>query len=102
MTPDQHQHDSPARHRVHLRIKGRVQGVGFRYAVLDEARRLGLAGWVRNTREGDVELEAEGEDDRLHRLVTWCHSGPRGAQVTDVELAWLPCTGEFDRFQIRH
>jgi len=87
--------------RVSLRIKGRVQGVGFRYSAMDEARRLGLTGWVRNTRAGDVELVAEGDRDQLHRLVTWSHGGPRGALVTDVEQQWLPYAGEFDAFRIR-
>ena len=87
--------------RVHLRIKGRVQGVGFRFSTVDEARRLGVTGWVRNTYDGDVELVAEGPRDRLQQLVTWCHAGPRGALVTDVEEQWLPYAGEFDAFRIR-
>jgi acylphosphatase len=90
------------RARVALRIRGRVQGVGFRFSALDEARRLGVTGWVRNTYNGDVELVAEGEDDQLRRLVAWCHTGPRGSLVTDVEQQWLPHTGEFDGFRIRH
>jgi len=90
------------RQRVLLRIKGRVQGVGYRYATLDQARALGLSGWVRNTHDGDVELLAEGDEERLHRLVTWCHAGPRGALVVDVEQHWLPATGEFDGFRITH
>lgn len=88
--------------RVWLRIKGRVQGVGFRFSASDEAQRLGLTGWVRNTRDGDVEMVAEGEKDRLQRLVTWCHAGPRGALVTHVEASWCPYSGEFGAFRIRH
>lgn len=88
--------------RVALRIKGRVQGVGFRYSALDEARQLSLTGWVRNTRDGDVELVAEGTKERLDRLVAWSHTGPRGALVTDVEQQWLPYAGEFDSFRITH
>jgi acylphosphatase len=86
--------------RVWLRITGRVQGVGFRYSALDEARRLGVTGWVRNTHDGAVELVAEGERDRLQRLATWCHVGPRGALVTDVEERWLEYKGEFADFRI--
>ena len=86
--------------RVHLRIAGRVQGVGFRYAALDEASRLGVTGWVRNTRAGDVELVAEGDETLLRRLVTWCHSGPRGALVSAVDVDWLPYRGEFESFRI--
>lgn len=90
------------RAKLHLRIKGRVQGVGFRFSALDEASRLGLTGWVRNTADGDVELVAEGAKDRLQRLSTWAHLGPRGALVTDVEERWLPYAGESGDFRIRH
>ena len=90
------------RTRLHLRIKGRVQGVGFRFSAHDEARQLGLTGWVRNTGDGDVELVAEGTTDRLQRLSTWAHVGPPGALVTDVEEQWLPYAGEFGDFRIRH
>ena len=86
--------------RVWLRITGRVQGVGFRYSALDEARRLAVTGWVRNTHDGAVELLAEGDRDRLQRLVTWCHVGPRGALVTAVEERWLEHRGEFADFRI--
>jgi acylphosphatase len=94
--------DQPAeeRARIWLRIKGRVQGVGFRYSAVDEARRLGLSGWVRNLPDGDVELVAEGPKGTLQRLATWAHVGPLGALVTDVEEKWLPYAGEFDTFRI--
>ncbi len=88
--------------RLHLRIKGRVQGVGFRFSAVDEARRLGVSGWVRNTPDGDVELLAEGPRDRLQRLTTWSHAGPPGALVTDVEERWLPYAGELSGFRIVH
>jgi len=91
--------DDPA--RVIVRIRGRVQGVGFRYAAIEAARRLGVTGWVRNAHDGDVELVAEGDTERLRRLVTWCHAGPPGAQVTQVAHRWEPFAGEFDGFQLR-
>ena len=94
------QRDTPA--RLLLRVKGRVQGVGFRFATRDEASRLALGGWVRNTADGDVEVVAEGATTRLQRLATWCHVGPRGALVTAVDEHWLAYTGEFDSFRIRH
>ena len=89
------------RARVRLRIKGRVQGVGFRFCAVDDAHRLDVTGWVRNTHEGDVELVAEGAAERLRRLVTWAHGGPPGALVVDVEEQWLPYVGEFDSFRVR-
>jgi acylphosphatase len=88
--------------RVWLRISGRVQGVGFRYSAMDEALRLGVTGWVRNTHDGAVELLAEGRKDQLQRLAAWCHVGPRGALVTDVDARWLEHRGEFDGFRIDH
>ena len=90
------------RARLWLRIRGLVQGVGFRFSAVEEARSLGLTGWVRNTADGNVELVAEGAGDRLQRLSTWAHEGPRGAFVTAVEERWLPYAGEFGEFRIRH
>lgn len=68
-----------------LIIRGRVQGVGFRAWTVTQARRLGLAGWVRNRLDGSVEVLAAGEAEALDRLATLCHQGPRMARVTAVE-----------------
>ena len=87
--------------RVHLRITGRVQGVGFRYAALAEARRLGIRGWVRNTPDGAVELLAEGDEPRLRQLTAWCHAGPPGARVDAVEQQGHAPAGELTDFRIR-
>ena len=87
--------------RVQLRIRGRVQGVFFRASALDEARALGLTGWVRNRSDGSVEAVAEGEETRVERFVTWCHAGPPGARVTDVEVSRGPATGETTGFSVR-
>lgn len=72
--------------RLHVRIVGRVQGVGFRWFAREEARRLGLSGWVTNRAGGDVELEAGGEPSSLERLRRAIEVGPAGAQVERVEL----------------
>lgn len=71
----------------HFSISGRVQGVAFRAATLDEARRLGLSGWVRNLRNGDVEALACGEVAALEALGRWLWQGPRAARVTAVIVA---------------
>lgn len=71
--------------RLHLRIHGRVQGVGFRWFAREEARRLGLSGWVTNRPGGDVEVEAGGEPSSLARLRRALEVGPAGAQVERVE-----------------
>ena len=86
--------------RVHLRISGRVQGVGYRYTAYDVARQLGLRGWVRNTYDGCVESEAEGPSRAVQKYVAWCHKGPRMAHVTKVEVA-PPASGELPAFEIR-
>lgn len=86
--------------RAHLRIRGRVQGVGFRAYAQDEALALGLTGWVRNRADGTVEAVAEGEETRVERFVTWCHAGPPGAHVTDVEVDHSVPTGDFQTFSV--
>ena len=71
--------------RLHVRIHGRVQGVGFRWFAREEARRLGLSGWVTNRPGGDVEVEAGGETFSLQRLRRALEVGPPGAHVERVE-----------------
>ncbi len=87
--------------RLHLRITGLVQGVFFRVHTRDEARRLGLAGWVRNLPDGSVEAVAEGPRAALEQLAAWCHRGPPGAAVEQVEQSWAEPTGEHGGFSIR-
>ena len=67
-----------------LRIEGRVQGVGYRWWAVGEARRLGLAGWARNRADGSVEILAIGEASAIGALQRACASGPPAAQVTSV------------------
>ncbi len=70
---------------LHLLIHGRVQGVGYRAWAVSEARSLGLTGWVRNRRDGTVELVAAGPADRLAALVERCRRGPPMADVTRID-----------------
>ena len=72
-------------HHLHLRISGRVQGVGFRWFAREEARRLGLSGWVTNLPNGDVEVAAGGEASSLERLRRALSVGPTSAGVVTVE-----------------
>jgi acylphosphatase len=69
---------------LHAVVKGRVQGVGFRYWVRDKALALGLAGWVRNNHDGSVETEAEGTEDQLFEFEQALWKGPVLSRVTDV------------------
>ena len=69
---------------IHLEIRGRVQGVGFRWFIVEKAEQLNLAGWVRNRRDGCVELAAAGPTEALKELETAARQGPRGAHVDEV------------------
>jgi len=69
-----------------LRIHGQVQGVGYRYALREEARRRGVAGWVRNRRDGSVEAALQGSPQSVAELVAWARRGPPAARVDDVQV----------------
>jgi acylphosphatase len=81
-----------------LVIEGGVQGVGFRYGLADEARALGLRGWVRNCRNGDVEAIVAGPAQSVDAIIAWAHRGPPAAKVSAVSVE--SATGEFDGFEI--
>ncbi|HEV7989348.1 MAG TPA: acylphosphatase [Candidatus Binataceae bacterium] len=87
--------------RLRLLVHGRVQGVFFRHAAAEEARSLGLRGWVKNLANGDVEIVAEGPRRELKILAAWAHQGPRLARVTGVEEEWSDCRSEEGPFTIR-
>ncbi len=89
------------RARVHLLVSGIVQGVSFRYYTVEEARRLGVNGWVRNLADGRVEVEAEGDRPALEALLAWCRRGPPAAQVDDVEAAGSAFAGDLGAFSMR-
>ena len=85
--------------RLHLQIRGRVQGVWFREATRLEAERLGVAGWVRNCADGSVEAVLEGAPQAVRELEMWCHDGPRAARVVEVKSNAEPPAGE-KRFRV--
>jgi acylphosphatase len=87
--------------RLRLLAHGRVQGVFFRQAAADEARQLGLRGWVRNLANGDVEIVAEGPRRELKILAAWAYQGPPLARVTGVEEEWSDYRGNERAFTIR-
>jgi acylphosphatase len=92
----------PAVQRLHAMVYGRVQGVGFRFFVLQQAVGLGLSGWVRNIEDGMVEVLAEGETLSLAELLAALNRGPDAAFVRDVKVHYSPATGEFRDFDIRY
>jgi acylphosphatase len=79
--------------RVSAVVRGRVQGVGFRYSTRAEALRLGLSGFARNEDDGSVRVEAEGGAEAVGSLVEWLSHGPRGARVDDVAVESVPSLG---------
>jgi acylphosphatase len=87
--------------RLHLWVRGRVQGVFFRAATADEAQALALSGWVRNLPDGRVEIVAEGRRPALQALAAWAHQGPPAARVAEVEEQWDEFKGEFRGFRVR-
>ncbi len=87
--------------RMYARVSGVVQGVGFRYFTQRMAQRLGLVGYVRNLRDGGVELEAEGEEHDVATLVSAVQKGPAGARVLDVYSDARPLCGKEADFEIR-
>jgi acylphosphatase len=95
--------DSAKEHerRLHAIVHGLVQGVGYRYTAIEEARRLGLAGWVRNRLDGTVEALAEGDDAKLALFLDYLKRGPWGARVTRVVENWTPAEGAPMPFQYK-
>jgi acylphosphatase len=81
-------------------VDGVVQGVGFRWATVRQARALGLKGLVRNRADGRVEVVAEGEESRLVRLQAWLARGPSGAHVRSLESRLEPYRGQFTDFDV--
>ncbi|MBT9282320.1 MAG: acylphosphatase [Hydrogenibacillus schlegelii] len=86
--------------RAHIRIRGHVQGVGFRFSMQREAERLGVNGWVRNLPDGRVEAVAEGPRDAVEALVAWGRSGPPAARVEAVDVTFGAPEGEKPGFRI--
>jgi len=87
--------------RRRVLIRGRVQGVGFRVFAAREARRDGIAGWVRNLRDGGVDAEVEGDEAAVERMLAALREGPPGAVVEHVTVEELEPTGEDVGFDIR-
>lgn len=86
--------------QVHLVVRGRVHGVFFRASTEQEAKRLGVVGWVKNRPDATVEILAQGHEEALNELVAWAQKGPSAARVDHVDIKWSDATGHFDLFQV--
>ncbi|MCS6861485.1 MAG: acylphosphatase [Abditibacteriales bacterium] len=88
--------------RARVVISGKVQGVYFRAFVRDQARTLGVNGYVRNMLDGRVEVVMEGEQEKVERLITLCRQGPPLSRVDKVDVMWEEFQGEFTTFMVRY
>ena len=88
--------------RVHLIIRGRVQGVCYRMYACEQASHLGVSGWVRNRPDGTVEAVCEGPDQAVAEFAGWCRHGPSFANVADVSEKTEEPTGEFNSFRVTY
>lgn len=87
--------------RAHIWVKGRVQGVGFRAFVQQNAVQIGVSGWVRNVSWDTVETVAEGEKERVERFLDTVKRGPTASRVDDSRVEWENSTGEFRSFSVK-
>jgi len=78
---------------VTVKVRGRVQGVSFRWYAVQEAERLGVRGWVRNEPDESVAAHLEGDDEAVEAMVAWCRRGPSSAVVRDVAVTAARPTG---------
>jgi len=86
--------------RVHAFYSGDVQGVGFRFTVMDLANSYAVAGWVKNLRDGRVEITAEGDEERLIEFLEKIKTGSLQRYISNIALNWQDYRGEFKGFNI--
>jgi acylphosphatase len=88
--------------RIHIRVTGRVQGVGFRAFVQQSGVQLGLSGWVRNVGYDKVETVAEGPREKLEKFAESVKIGPRAGRVDEAQIEWEMAQGEFRSFGVKY
>jgi acylphosphatase len=104
LTDDKHraQSDSSGRKRLRLIVSGRVQGVGYRYFVSEHARVHAFRGWVRNCRDGTVELEVQGPAQQIYAFCDEVEKGPPLSKVADIKMREIPCVDSENSFTVRY
>lgn len=88
--------------RIHITIKGLVQGIFFRASTKEKAQQLGITGWVRNLNSDKVEIVAEGEKKNLEELIEWCKTGSSLVKIEEIKVEWQSYQAEFENFEIRY
>lgn len=97
----ENQHKSNEAQQLHATVHGQVQGVGFRYFVVEKALGLGLRGYVRNTDDGNVAVLAQGPRSTLEKLLVLLQRGPTAATVSEVEVSWGELSTHLSGFHVR-
>ncbi len=87
-------------HHYNILVKGKVQGVSFRFSAQAKAMKLDLVGFVKNNFSGDVYIEAEGTEDNINKLIQWCQAGPPLAEVSEVNASEAPLKN-FKTFELK-
>jgi len=87
--------------RVHIWVKGRVQGVGFRAHVEYQALQIGVVGWVRNVGRNTVETVAEGTQEKIERFINTVKQGPNLSRVDEVKIEYEETTGQLEGFNVK-
>lgn len=87
---------------LYVRVYGRVQGVGFRYSTVIQARRIGVTGYACNMPDGSVEVVAEGEVEKLKKLLSWLKQGPPVSRVDNVDFHYTPYNGYYKDFGVEY
>ena len=93
--------DNPLKASIHIRVWGRVQGVGFRAFVAQKANLLGIKGWVRNVGRDQVEVRAEGVRESLEAFLAQVKKGPNVSSVRENKVEWGDFRGEFKKFRVK-
>lgn len=88
-------------HQAHIIVSGHVQGVFYRATCQEVAVSYGLKGYAKNMPSGDVEVVAQGDKDKIERLINWCKKGPPGAKVMSIKVEWESSSEVFYSFGIR-
>lgn len=92
----------PDKKAVEIRVTGRVHGVGFRSTTHQKATKLGLTGYVRNSGINEVEIYAEGGEEKLKELIEFVESSPSSSRVEETRVNWKSFSGEYSRFMIKY